>query len=335
MITLRTLTAATTVVVTLAACTSDETPDTASTDIAPADTESTATSAAADADDRRDIELPRDRVFPEGIAIDTDTGDVYVGSTNDGTVYRTGVDDDIAEVFLEPGQDGRTTVTGLAAADGRLFVAGRDTGQIFAYDTDTGDLIASFDTSPDDERALINDIALTDGFAYVTDSFRPVLYRLAIDGDTIGEPEEWIDLDTTDIPFDPDGFNLNGIATSDDQTTLYTVHYGTGELFRIDTATAAVDPVDLGGNTLDNGDGLEIDDNTISVIAAGNLVTVDLDDTGTTGEVTATRELDGLLYPTTLALTDDQYLIVNSQLNMTGADDQPTVPFTISILNRP
>ncbi len=201
--------------------------------------------AAATNDVPQEIELPGATVFPEGVVFDDATGSVFVGSTDDGTIFRAGLDDQVAEVFLAPGEDGRTAATGLAVRSGLLFVAGRDTGRVFAYSSETAELLAAHDAAGG-ERSLINDIALSDDYAYVTDSFQPVLYRLSVDGNDVGEPEPWIDLSETSVPFDADGFNLNGIAVTDDGDTLYTVHYGTGELFRIDTATAVVELVDLG-----------------------------------------------------------------------------------------
>lgn len=293
----------------------------------------TNSSAPAADGGRRDIELPGASVFPEGVAFDESSGDIFVGSTDDGTIFRASLDDDVAQVFLAPGDDERTAVTGLAVQDDLLFVAGRDTGRVFAYDIESADLVAAFDAAAG-ERSLINDIAVSDDFAYVTDSFQPVLYRLGIDAGGVGEPEQWIDLSATSVPFDSTGFNLNGIAITDDGEALYTVHYGSGELFRIDIESATVDAVDLAGERLIGGDGLEIEGSTIIAIADGDLVTVELDDTGTAALTSSRQPLEDLLFPTTLALTDDSYVIVNSQLNMAGSDNQPVLPFTVSILER-
>jgi len=316
----------------LAACSSDASDD-SSSGTADAKNARADSSAVPTAGAPQEIELPGASVFPEGVAFDAASSSVFVGSTDDGTVFRAGLDDQVAEVFLPPGEDGRSAVTGLAVRDGLLFVAGRDTGRIFAYDAATAALVAVHDAAGG-ERSLINDIALSDDFAYVTDSFRPVLYRLAIDGETVGEPDAWIDLTDTDVPFDADGFNLNGIAITDTGDALYTVHYGTGDLFRIDTGTAAVELVDLDEEQLTGGDGLEIEGSTITAIANGDLVTIELDDTGLTARTSSREPLDGLLFPTTLALTDDAYIVVNSQLNMTGSDNQPVIPFTLSVLER-
>lgn len=317
----------------LASCTNDDAPgQDASSAPEAASTGSGDATAGAPATTRR-IELPGERVFPEGVAIDPGTDQLYVGSTEDGSVYRAGLDDDRAEVFLEPGADGRTAVTGLAVGDGILLVAGRDTGRIFAYETDSGELIEAFDTSGDGDRTLINDIAVAGDAAYVTDSFRPVLWRLDLSGQAIGQPEPWLDLAGSPIGYD-DGFNLNGIASSADGTALLTVHNTTGELFRIDTATGEIIAVDLGGEVLTGGDGLELDGITLYAVAGDQLVTVDLDRELSSGTVTDRFSLDGSGYPTTLALTADDFVVVNSQLDMAGSDAEPTLPFTLSLIPR-
>jgi Cu-Zn family superoxide dismutase len=89
--------------------------------------------------------LPGDAVFPEGIAFEPDTGNFYVGSTTDGTVFRGHVSQPSASPFLAPGADGRTTAIGMKVDDrGRLYVAGGGTGLAFVYDAATGVLIRSF-----------------------------------------------------------------------------------------------------------------------------------------------------------------------------------------------
>ncbi|MDF3016846.1 MAG: hypothetical protein K0R44_2071, partial [Thermomicrobiales bacterium] len=44
--------------------------------------------------------LPAGGGFPEGVAYDAATGDFYVGSTIDGTIYRGNVETGTVEVFL-------------------------------------------------------------------------------------------------------------------------------------------------------------------------------------------------------------------------------------------
>ncbi len=92
------------------------------------------------------IVVPGDAVFPEGIAVDKATGDLYVGSTSDGTIFRAAAGAAEFEEFLPAGADGRTAATGLKVhPEGWLFVAGRTTGLLFVYDLDTRELVTSLE----------------------------------------------------------------------------------------------------------------------------------------------------------------------------------------------
>src|SRR5215213_475564 len=88
----------------------------------------------------RAFALPAGGGFPEGIAYDEATGDFYVGSTIDGTIYRGNVETGTVEVFL-PGQQGRVAVGLALDAGGRLFVAGGETGAVAVYDTATRQIL--------------------------------------------------------------------------------------------------------------------------------------------------------------------------------------------------
>src|SRR5438552_3411885 len=114
--------------------------------------------------------LPGDAVFPEGIAYQQGTGNFYVSSNQDGTIFRGNIDNPLTSVFFPAGSDGRTTATGLKVDDqGRLLIAGASSGKIFVYDTATGALLGQFSNGL--TTTFLNDIAITnDGAAYVTDS---------------------------------------------------------------------------------------------------------------------------------------------------------------------
>jgi sugar lactone lactonase YvrE len=212
--------------------------------------------------------LPGEQVFPEGVAYQSDTGDFYVGSTTDGTVFRGNVEGGPkeAEVFLEPESDGRTTAIGMEVGeDGRLFIAGGDTGRIFVYDTESTDQIRRLDTS-DAGATFLNDVAVTpDGDAYVTDSLRPVLFRVPSTVDGVGEVEPWLNFEETPAEYE-EGFNFNGIDATEDGRYLVAVQSNTGELFRIDIESKQVVEINLGGETLTNGDGLLLDGRTVYVV---------------------------------------------------------------------
>lgn len=140
--------------------------------------------AAAQTGGTQTFDIPGDEVYPEGVAYSASTGDFFVGSTTDGEIFRGNVGNPSAgmEPFLEPGADGRSMAIGMKAdASGRLFVAGGETGGTFVYDTETGDLVDSFENGAD--ATFVNDVALTpDGSAFFTDSMNPELYRVFPDG---------------------------------------------------------------------------------------------------------------------------------------------------------
>ena len=281
--------------------------------------------------------LPGEQVFPEGVAYRSDTGDFYVGSTTDGTVFRGNVEGGSkeAEVFLEPESDGRTTAIGMEVdEDGRLFIAGGDTGHIFVYDTESANLVRRLDT-PDAEATFLNDVAVTpDGEAYFTDSMRPVLFRVTSTGDGVGEAEPWLNFEGTPAEYE-EGFNFNGIDATEDGRYLVAVKSNTGELFRIDTESKEVVEINLGGETLANGDGLLLDGRTVYVVRneQGLIVPVKLSGEYISGEVGEPFTDPSFAFPTTIAKTNGRLLVVNSQFDK--REGEPELPFTVSSVEVP
>lgn len=287
-------------------------------------------SAGEPADDSatRTYALPGEAVFPEGAAYDPATGDFFVGSTRSGAVYRGSVNGPgEMEVFLEGGADGRRGVTGMKVdGEGRLWIAGRDTGRAFVYDAGSGEPIEVFET-PRTASTLINDVAVTEEAAYFTDSFRPTLFRVPLTSGGVGNMEPWLELGGTPIRY-RGGFNLNGIAATADGRYLITVQFNTGDLYRIDTENREILGIDLGGETLKTGDGLLLDGRTLYVVreVPGEIVPVRLSKDFASGEVGEPFSDASFRFPTTIAGYDDRLLVVNSQLN-TGS---PKLPFTVS-----
>lgn len=296
-------------------------------------------SDAAPGESQASFEVPGQTVFPEGVGVDHATGDFFVGSTNDGTIYRGTLDgsgaSDAGAVapFLAGGEDGRTAATGIKVdQQGRLWVAGRDTGRAWVYDSDTGDLIQALETPPA-QRTLINDLTFTPDATYLTDSFRPVIWRVERSANRVGtEMTPWLDLAETIIPTDTE-FGLNGVTASDDGQVLLTVHFDTGRLFRIDIATRQVTEIDLGGDLLTTGDGILLDGQNLLVVREepAGVYPVRLNGDLTRGEVDDPFG-EGLLLPTTIAEYDGEVLVVNSQLN---DQDSPDLPFTVSRIPLP
>ena len=272
--------------------------------------------------------IPGAVVFPEGVSYDAATGNFYVGSTTDGTLYVGNIDGESEmTVFSEGGADGRTSAIGTKVDDdGLLWVAGGGTGQVFVYDTADGSHVATF-TTPEAEATFINDLAITESGVYFTDSFRPILWRAGgVEG---GEAEAWLDFTDTVLTY-VDGFNLNGIAPTADGSDLIVVHSGEGALYRINIETQEVSAIDTGDTALTAGDGLALVDGTLYVTrnSFGEIVPVALADDLSAGSAGTPITSDLFIYPTTIAYTGSSFLVTNSQFN--NRQGSPDLPFTIA-----
>lgn len=294
--------------------------------------------ASAQTGGAQSFPLPGKAVYPEGVAYDPATGDFFVGSTTDGTVFRGNVGEPgtEAETFLEPGADGRSTAIGMKVDDqGLLFVAGGDAGRMFVYDTNTGGLVDRFESGAD--ATFVNDVALTpDGSAFFTDSANPELYRVFPDGSGGYEAESYLNFEGTPAEYTED-FNLNGIASTPDGRYLIVVNSGSGQLFRIDTGTKEVVQIETGGADLTNGDGLLLEGRTLYVVRNQDerIVPVELSADYLSGSAGESFTDDSLMYPTTIAAYDGRLLAVNSQFDASESGTDPELPFTVSGIQIP
>ena len=149
---------------------------------------------------------------------------------------------------MEPVQ-GQVAV-GVHLDGGRLWVAGGATGAARVYDAGSGELLDSWQLASG--TTFINDVVVTGDTAWFTDSRNPVLY-----GVRIGDDQPTALPLTGDLQF-VSGVNTNGIETTDG-TNLVVVQSPTGLLFTVDPATGVTDQIDLGSETVVNGDGLLYD----------------------------------------------------------------------------
>ena len=333
-----TLTAAAAAVL-LASCSSSTTDDPATT-AAPSSSSSSPSSSAADGALPTSYTIPGAGVFPEGVTSDGDS--FWVTSTSDGAVFRGTAGDAAMSVLAPGGAEGRTAAAGIEVSDdgSTLLVAGGSTGQVSVLDAETGDTLRTFSNGLGPDATFLNDIAVgDDGAAYVTDSRNPVLYR--IPADAIGEAgedgtlEEAVSFEGTPFTYD-DGFNANGIVITDDGRYAVVVQSSTGNLYRVDLESSEVTQVDLGGETLTSGDGMELTEDGPLYVVRNSLETVavvDLADDAASGTVTGQPEYPDLMYPTTAAVVGDRLLLVNSQFDQRGG--QPVEPFTVGAIDLP
>ncbi|MEU9004908.1 SMP-30/gluconolactonase/LRE family protein [Streptomyces sp. NPDC048551] len=281
--------------------------------------------------------LPGAKVYPEGIAADSRTGTVYVGSYADGTVYRARPGARTAEVFLPAGTDGRHTANGLRVdGRGRLWVTDSTTG-VAVYDTRTGARLAHFEV-PGSGPRFINDLTITpDGTAYLTDSARPVIYRVTPAQLRTGSGALTPAYDLTGhlTPSPAGSFALNGIVSDPAGRYLLAVDMTAGDLHRVDLADGALSRVTLTGGDLKAADGLDLSpDGTLRVAhnTPNTLTRWQLAPDGTRARLTRTLTDPALQIPTTITHTPTRTLVVRSQFDKGGPmNPQGTpAPFTIA-----
>jgi sugar lactone lactonase YvrE len=280
-------------------------------------------------------QLPGNAVYPEGIAFQARTGSFFVSSTTDGTIFRGRLAETHAQVFLAPGQDGRTAAVGLKVSPrGLLYVAGGATGLIFVYDAATRALVGRFDTGPAPQRFL-NDIAIApNGDAYVTDSMRPILYRIPFAAvrnrsATTQTAEPWLNFAGTPLQYTTPGVNLNGIVATNDGRYLIVAQTNTAKLFRITIATKSVAEVNLGGVPV-AADGLLLQGRTLLAVARPDIAKVILSADLLHGMVLSRTNYLSLRFPTTIARARNRLLVVNSQFDRRAPGLSPALPFTVS-----
>ncbi|MFF7450733.1 MULTISPECIES: SMP-30/gluconolactonase/LRE family protein [unclassified Streptomyces] len=266
---------------------------------------------------------------PEGIAIGTRPFG-YFGSLADGAVYRASLATGRGSVISKGLGEGHPTVGLKIDPHGhRLFLAGGDSGEIRTVDARSGVIEKVYATG----GTFVNDVILTPGAAWFTDSFKPQLYKLRLGGH--GEP---LDVETVPLTGDwvqGDDFTANGIERTPDGRALLVVNAFAdgGTLERVDPRTGVARAVDLGGAKIPNGDGLLLLGRTLYVVQqAQNAVDVfRLNAAGTKG-TTITRITDPRFrIPTTAAAWGDRIYLPNARFDV---DPTPTTDYDVVAIPR-
>ncbi|MFI1157437.1 SMP-30/gluconolactonase/LRE family protein [Streptomyces sioyaensis] len=285
-------------------------------------------------------DLPGDRVYPEGIAADPRTGDIYVGSYATGAVYKATPGRHAARIFLPSGTDGRTTANGLKVdRAGRLWVIDSTAG-VAVYDLHDRKLIARFDVTGS-AKSFVNDLAIApDGSAYLTDSYRGVLYRvtprqLARAAAHGGRAELTTAYDLTPAlpPAPAGGVTLNGIVADPSGRYLLTVDMTAGTLYRVDLASGAVRQVAQHGGDVVHGDGLEMRGNTLWAVhnVTNTISRWKVGDDGASARMVRRITERTLQIPTTMVCSGGRMLVVRSQFDKGGPMGPGTPqPFTVA-----
>ena len=221
------------------------------------------------------IEFVAERQYPEGIAYSSQLGKFLVTSIPLGKIGTVGTDGKYEDLINAPEL---ISGIGMKVAGNRVFICNSDRGtsvkSIPAGNAQTAELLVFNLTTkqlerrtdldaliPANERNFANDVTLApDGTAYVTDSFSPVIYKVAPDGTASV-------LVRDETNFSNANFGLNGIVYHPDGY-LIVANTGQGNLFKVDLKN---------GNLVSQitefgplpGDGLTLLNNDLYVVTGG------------------------------------------------------------------
>lgn len=287
---------------------------------------------AAHADPRPDVIALPAGFSPEGVA-DGAGNQVFVGSLRDGDIWRGDLRTGKGGILVDaPG--GRIAV-GLKVDQPRqrIFVAGGPVGKLFVYDSRTGADLGAL-TLTDQADTFINDVALTRGGAWLTDSRQPVLYFVPFGrGGSLGPVQT---LELTGPAADTTGaFNLNGIAVSRDGSVLVVAHSGRSELITVDPRTGTSTTIDLGGATVPNADGILLDGRRLWVVQnfSNQVSQVRLAPDYRSGKIVSVLTSPALRIPTTIARQGGRLVVVNARFDL-GIPGPADADYELVVLRR-
>ncbi|MFG2331935.1 superoxide dismutase [Streptomyces sp. NPDC048604] len=260
---------------------------------------------------------------PEGVAIGHSPY-AYFGSLADGAVYRASLASGEGRIIHQGlGTDRSTVGLKIDRAERRLFLAGGWSREIRVVDPRSGALLRNF-TGLGADTTMVNDVVLTPGAAWFTDSFQPQLYRLALD--VTGEPGHAIET----VPLGGDwvqgaDFTANGIERTPDGRALLVVNCAKdgGSLMRVDPRSGQARTVDLGDLRIPAGDGLLLLGRELYIVQQqkNQIDVVRLDAAGTRGTAIARiTDPERFCVPTTAAVWGDRIYLPNARF---GLDEDP------------
>ena len=270
---------------------------------------------------------------PEGIAIGRGTT-FFVGNMFGGALYRGDLRTGRGKVLVASGAPG-TMAIGLNVdrRTNHLFVAGGFDGTMRVYAGHSGALLATYPLAEPTQGSLINDIALTERAAYITDSCGGNLYQVPLGrGGRLQHPSRVRAIPLTGdfqfqhVPFPdpsapfPYSPNANGIVATENDRWLIMADSLSQSIFRVDSHTGQTVRIDVGGGShpLPNADGLVLDGATLYVVQnfLNRIAVIELAPDLKSGVITEYLTAPGLDVPTTAAIFGSSLYAINARFGV-------------------
>lgn len=259
---------------------------------------------------------------PEGITIGR-TPFAWFGSLADGDVYRAELATGRGRVVIEGlGRDRSVAGLKIDLAERRLYLSGGLSREIRVADIRSREIVRNFSVAR--SGSMVNDVVLTPGAAWFTDSLRPQLYRLPVDRD--GEPGR----EVATLPLGGEWeqgseFTANGITRTPDGRALLVVNsvVAGGSLMRVDPRTGVARRVALGDLKIPRGDGLLLLGRDLYIVQQrlNRVEVVRLNDTGTEGTPIARITDPRFRVPTTAAAWGRRIYLPNARFDVQPGPD--------------
>jgi hypothetical protein len=267
--------------------------------------------AARDTGDDEAIVLPGAK-SAEGIA--AGGGETfYAGDLFAGDIYRGDVERGTAALLIDAPEGRQALGMKASVKHHLLFVAGGFTGQGYVYDTATGATVASYQFGAIG-ASLINDVILTRGGAWFTDSMQPKLYFVPLGRDGAPGPYRTLPLKGPAAE-DAGDINLNGIESARNGKTLIVGNLSSGGLYTVDPATGESEAI--AGVNVAGSDGLVRDGRRLYVVQpfSNQITLVRLERDLKRGSVEEVITSGLFQSPSTAALVDDDLVAVNAKFD--------------------
>lgn len=314
--------------------------------------------------------LPDGVRFPEGITANSATGDIFVATFDFGPNANTLLRYDRHGRLVAQRDFGAAPLLGLAFAGGKVYIAnfGASMIQRIVADFDSASVVENvapvpmigapanrIEGNPDGSSDLIqfgsnafpapNAMVFDQsGNLYVSDSFQGAIHRVAgAHGCATPCPATTIVhsplLATAGFP----PFGANGLALSQDESTLFVANTGDDRILKVDLATAAVS---LFAESVNGADGMALDRRGTLWVAANQAdEIVGLNDKGRiVGQIGGFEGIRdgaprGLLFPASIVILGRELYVTNLALALTPAEgdewEEDVTRWTISRVRLP